>query len=95
MTRHGCSQLNADFARINLVPFSSCNCGHPREDALHYFIHCPNYNAIRESMRRTVTNVGTSFDIGTLLYGNRDLCYNDSVISFSSSIDEKKDERFA
>ena len=60
-------------ARIILVPYSSCNCGHPREDALHYFIQCPNYNAIRESMRRTVTNVGASFNIGTLLYGNLEI----------------------
>ena len=94
--RHGCSQLNADLARINLVPYSFCNCGHPREDALHYFIHCPNYNAIRESMRRTVTNVGASFDIGTLLYGNRDLCYNDNVKVFLSVHTYiKKSERFA
>ena len=47
-------------------------------------------------MRRTVTNVGASFDIGTLLYGNRDLCYNDNVKVFLSVHKYiKKSERFA
>ena len=82
--RHGCSQLNSDLARINLKPNSSCICGHPREDASHYLIFCPIYDDIRESMRAAVIRTGASFDIGTLLYGNRDLSYDNNKTIFLS-----------
>ena len=47
-------------------------------------------------MRRTVTNVGASVDIGILLYGNRYLCHNDNVKVFLSVHKYiKKSDRFA
>ena len=47
-------------------------------------------------MRRTVTNVDALFNIATLLYGNRNLCYDDNVKVFLSVHKYiKKSERFA
>ncbi|MCG7875203.1 MAG: reverse transcriptase family protein [Candidatus Thiodiazotropha endolucinida] len=44
--RMGCSSLNSDLYRKNIVPSPSCQCGH-FESAAHFFFNCPNYNEVR------------------------------------------------
>ena len=41
--RNYCSNLNADLFRNHLRQNSFCDCGHPYEDAEHYFFKCARY----------------------------------------------------
>ena len=44
--RMGCSSLNADLYRQNIVPSPSCSCG-GSQSTYHFLFMCPNYNDIK------------------------------------------------
>ena len=70
--RHGCSLLNNDLYRINLVNTKLCPCGDGTEDAKHYFLRCSRYNVHRDVLFDTISQLGCTPNIGTILYGDQD-----------------------
>ena len=70
--RHRCSILKADLFRVNLVNDSSCSCGCPLEDAIHYFLECPLYIGQRAYLLNAVQQY-VVVDIETLLFGSDQL----------------------
>ena len=62
--RMRCSALRDDLFKMHIVPDASCDCGHPREDAHHFFFACPNYTHIRHSFHNihpSITHSVTHF----------------------------------
>ena len=66
--RMGCSNLNADLAKIQVIPSAQCECGEGIEDALHYFFACTKYTAIRNALQTDILTVAP-FTLKTLMYG--------------------------
>ena len=66
--RMGCSNLNADLAKIQVIPSAQCACGDGVEDALHYFFVCTKYTAVRNALQTDILTVAP-FTLNTLLYG--------------------------
>ena len=64
--RLGCSDLNADKFHRFLTNSASCSCGHYIEDALHYFLTCPEYTEIRSDMYF----YSKGYDLKAILYGS-------------------------
>lgn len=52
--RTGCSNLNFDLSRKDIVDSPLCNCGEV-EDALHFFLHCNKYARIRTLLLNTIS----------------------------------------
>ena len=73
--RHGCSTLNGDLHRVNLINTSVCSCGFSDERTNHYFLHCRNYDAIRHELFSKLNEIGVVPDIGNILYGCPDFTY--------------------
>ena len=78
--RLGFSNLNYDLNTRNCVPDSSCSCGHLREDAHHFFLHCPLYNSFRSSLIDDIKNIHNSLVVSArlLLYGSPELSMSDN-----------------
>ena len=66
--RYRCSPLNADLFRVNLKMDPSCLCGHPFEDAIHFFLECPLYQIDRNILIDNINNI-VPFTIEYLLFG--------------------------
>ena len=77
----GCSKLNQHLFHNHLIENPSCVCGHPVEDATHYFLNCPRYAAIRIEL---VNNIAPLSRISTaiLLYGNKGLDLAENKLIF-------------
>ena len=68
--RMQCSKLNYDLCcKLYVLDNPSCRCGEARETAFHYFLRCPLYNNIRDTLFNTV-NEHTACNINTLLFGD-------------------------
>ena len=49
--RIGCSKLNNDLTnKLHVIDNASCACGHPIEDANHFFLECPLHHDLREEL---------------------------------------------
>lgn len=48
--RHKCSSLNGDLFRVNIIPYSKCDCGSDVESAEHYFFECSFYTEQRNRL---------------------------------------------
>ena len=48
--RMGLSALNNQRFEYDLIDYSTCNCGAPKEDISHFFIDCPRYAAHRTTL---------------------------------------------
>ena len=48
--RSGNHNLNDNLHRISLIDSPACDCGHPCEDDIHYFMECPRYNQARKDI---------------------------------------------
>ena len=77
-----CSSLNADLFRVNLKQNASCNCGHPCEDCIHYFLECPQYNESRLLLFSELRTFNISIDL--LLAGNENLTFDQNIMIFSA-----------
>ena len=74
--RIGCSKLNADLCfNLHVRNDATCACGHPCENAAHFFLNCPNYALIRTSMIQKVSTI-TTITLDTILHGNKHLSQN-------------------
>jgi hypothetical protein len=62
------SNLNNDMFNRHLQTHRACSCGHPRETAEHYLLHCSNYANVRKTTISTLPPNWT--DKITLMYGN-------------------------
>ena len=80
--RHMCSSLNADLHRVNLKPYPSCNCGHPFEDAIHFFMECPLYEDHRTTLFRDLNKYTITIEL--LLAGDSNLSTEENIDIFSS-----------
>jgi hypothetical protein len=70
--RMGCSKLNQHLFTNHLIENPSCVCGHPVEDATHYFLNCPRYAAIRIDLLNNIALI-SRVSTAVLLYGNKGL----------------------
>ena len=80
--RNMCSSLNADLLRVNLKQNASCNCNHPCEDCIHYFLECPQYNESRLLLFSELRTFNISIDL--LLAGNENLTFDQNIMIFSA-----------
>jgi hypothetical protein len=74
--RLGCSPLNHDLhAKLHVRDNPSCSCNLVTpETAEHFFLDCPNYREIRQTLRTEVTAIDMdSFTTQSLLFGNHTL----------------------
>ena len=76
--RHCCSRLNNDkyFGRENIMKY--CSCSNSLEDAEHYFLHCPNYNAQRVLLSSDCKTHNLTLDY--LLMGTSSKSENELII---------------
>ena len=81
--RMKCSLLNAHLADRHIIADASCNCGHTREDSIHYFFVCNQYDLPRALLHREILKYST-FNLHTVLYGDSDLSYVDNKIIFEA-----------
>jgi len=84
--RLGFSNLNHDLAKRGCYPDPTCACGYHTEDARHFFLECPLYNTLRESLvtniLTNVNNVEISVDL--LMYGSNTLTSDQNICIFNS-----------
>ena len=81
--RHRCSSLNADLFRANLINDSSCACGCPLEDAIHFFLECPLYLNSRVTLFRFIEPIVLP-SIQNILFGNDSISDDQKAIIFKS-----------
>ena len=68
-----CSDLNADKYSRHIAENPSCSCGHPIENAAHFFFSCTNYSELRQNS----FFYSKGFGIDTILRGCTSLSNND------------------
>lgn len=80
--RQGMSNLNQHMVNRFLSDNPKCPCGFYSENAKHYLLHCPRYQAIRA---RTIGLLDiTQTDITTLLNGNLQLSMSSNNLIFKA-----------
>lgn len=76
--RLGCSSLNYDLNRRNIVDSPLCICG-AIETPLHYLIHCPRYDRARQLF---FSDLPCAFVINNLLFGDEHLSFESNKFLF-------------
>ena len=71
--RHQCSSLKYDLFRVNLVDSPVCYCGHPCENAFHFFCECIIFNNERSILLQNLNILHVDFTLPLLLFGNPQL----------------------
>ena len=74
--RTGCSALNYDLNRKNIVTSSSCSCG-AVENVHHYFLECPLFAHIRRELLSSISAVCQP-SLDTILFGETNLNYTEN-----------------
>ncbi len=68
----GFSNLNFDLYSKTCIIDPTCSCGSGNEDARHYFLRCPNYDIIRQTL---VSNFSSQPNLAatlpSILFGNK------------------------
>ena len=72
--RLGCSSLNADLYRKNIVPSPTCACG-GFESAYHFFFACPRLAHFR---RRYFSDSLLNYTVKDFLYGSQNLTFQEN-----------------
>ena len=67
--RLGCSSLQHDLYRKNIIDSPLCVCGSP-ETTSHFFLQCPRYTVQRQTLLNTLPCIPT---INNILFGNDQL----------------------
>ena len=91
------SGLHAHLFKINVIASSSCDCGHPVEDIIHFFLFCPLHAAPRLNLLKEIrdivapgvhsslmVHVASERLVEILLYGNKDFTLEVNQQIFSS-----------
>jgi len=74
------SNLNSDLHSRHLSENPTCTCGHPRETAEHYFLHCNKYLDVRN---QTISKLPAEWqNITTLLSGKDSLTNEENTKIF-------------
>ena len=81
--RLGCSALNHHLCKNHILDSSQCRCGHPCEDALHFFFVCEMFSRHRINLHDVVIE-HAPFNLHTLLYGREDLPLTVNHIIFNA-----------
>ena len=82
--RIGCSKLRGDLCRnLHVIEHPGCDCGHPLENARHFFLHCPLYQDQREQMFDSVSLIMQP-NLQNLLFGNRRYSLEQNKLVFSA-----------
>ena len=88
--RVGQSYLNSHAFSIGKVSSPVCNCHHPNETAMHYFLQCFLYTIERQSLLTQVAQVVPNFinlsqskQLNLLLYGYNNSNYHEQNIEIS------------
>ena len=76
--RNGCSALNADLFRVNLVQSPACRCSYPVENAIHYFFDCTLYTDHRTVFFNNLTKFQIILDTNVLLNGSNLLTFDEN-----------------
>ncbi len=81
--RKGFSNLNFDLYFKACINDPICSCGSGNEDASHYFLRCPNYDIIRQTL---VTHFSSQLNLAatlpSILVGNKTLTETDDMKLF-------------
>ena len=80
--RHGCSSLNYDLFKINLLESPSCRCGYRVENAEHFLLYCTLYDNLRADMINQCQGIEINIDF--LLNGNETISFESNKIVFMS-----------
>ena len=74
----GCSKLKYDLCyNLHVIDSPQCTCGSPVENAYHFFLECPIFNAARNAL--TISMQGLAdMTIPNLLYGNPGLSLDEN-----------------
>ncbi len=79
----GFSNLNFDLYSKACIIDPTCSCGSGNEDARHYFLRCPNYDIIRQTL---VSNFSSQLNLAatlpSILFGNKTLTETDNMKLF-------------
>ena len=67
--RMHCSNLKSHLFSLHVVEDAACVCGHIVEDNKHFFLDCPLYNDLRETLFNFCRTNGIIINVKTLLYG--------------------------
>ena len=80
----GCSSLNAHLSLIlHVKDDCRCACGHSVESPKHYFLECPLHAGPRADLMQTINEI-TDCNINILLFGNKELNFEQNCIIFQS-----------
>ena len=84
--RMKCSKLNSHLKQtLHVIEDEACACGHPHENALHFFLHCPLYDNIRQNLQESVPNFrNIEYTPDILLFGSNDLSYEENLVIFDA-----------
>ena len=75
--RMGCSMLQKDLHyNLHVADNPNCSCGAQIEDAKHFLLHCPLYNASRQELFAELHDV-MLINVKNLLFGNQN--YDENV----------------
>lgn len=77
---------------LHVAADSKCECGAVREDAEHFFLHCPLYNDKRTEMCATISDV-SKFDISALLHGDKTLNIDKIILYLVQSTNTLKTQK--
>jgi hypothetical protein len=75
--RNEASNLNLHLYDHHLTDIINCpNCDCPCETPAHFFMHCPEYNNQRQTLKNTFTKLNINFNLQTILNGCETLNYH-------------------
>ena len=79
--RVGFSNLNNDLYVRNCIDKPDCDCGHPKENAKHFLLCCPNFIPQRTQLLDNVRKITKALSIttNTLLYGHKNINLEDNI----------------
>ena len=81
--RNNCSILKYDLFRCNLENNPGCSCGHPCENAFHFFFECPLYQHTRAEFYNDMVRHG-NITLDHILYGNPSISHDDNIAFFKA-----------
>ena len=57
---------------VHVIDYQNCPCGHPKEDANHFFMKCPTFSNLRLDLFNSIS-VYSKISLKIILYGNNSL----------------------
>ncbi len=83
-------QIRMGFSNLNFALYSkaciidpTCSCGSGNEDPRHYFLRCPNYDIIRQTLVANFSSIlNLSATLPSILFGNKTLTETDNMKLF-------------